>query len=233
MKSTSNKSSLVFYCFTPLVSLATFVIEILLALYVFFKYKTTLFSQLCIGLLACLGVFQLSEYFICTSSEVDMWLKVGFIAMTLLPALGVHITSIITKRDKVLTYSAYFLAGLIIFSVLYVPQIQLNATCEPHYVSITKHPFFGFLFGTYYAAYVLSAVYVLWRSIKSKIGDRMEEQWLIIAYAVFVVPSIALFYVKVIVKAALPSVMCGFAILTALIFVCFIIPRHYKRRSRK
>lgn len=233
MKSLANRSSLVFYCFTPLVSLATFIIEVLLAVYVFIKYKTTLFSQLCIALFLCLGIFQLSEYFICTSSQVNVWLKVGYVAIALLPAFGIHITSIITKRDKTLAYSAYGLAGLFIFAVLFIPQIQLEATCEPHYVSISKHPLFGFLFGSYYAAYVLSAVYTLWRSMKARIGDRREEQWLIISYAVFVVPSIVLFYIKSIVLSALPSVMCGFAILTALIFVFFIIPRHYRNGPKK
>src|SRR5437016_502655 len=111
----SKSSSYTLYCFTPLVSLSTFIIEICFALYVFLKYKATTFSRLSIAILVCLGVFQLSEYLICTAYN-DMWIKMGYTAVTFLPALGMHTIATITRRHSLLIYSGYVAAALLIFA---------------------------------------------------------------------------------------------------------------------
>jgi hypothetical protein len=55
---------------------------------------------------------------------------------------------------------------------------------------------------------------------------------MIISYLVFTIPATALLYLKVIEDISLPSVMCGFAILTALIFVLKIIPINAKKKKK-
>lgn len=227
-----SKSSTTLYCFTPLVSLLTFIIEIALALYVFWKYKATTFSRLCIAILVCLGVFQLSEYLVCTT-YTDRWILLGYVAITLLPALGVHIVSVITKRYPTLIASAYTLAALLVVIIVCVPQAGLHASCQPNYVDITSSPLFHIVHGTYYVSYIFIAMAILLYRLWQHRGDVIEEKWMLISYAVFVIPSIGLEYFKIIARVALPSVMCGFAILTAFIMVWILIPRYYRSLKKK
>jgi hypothetical protein len=233
VSSLSSKKSVTFYCFTPLVSLATFFIEISFVCYIFMKYKPTLFSKLCIALLISLGVFQLAEYAICTTEYKDIWVKIGYVSITLLPAIAIHIISTIVKRHTFLTTSAYTISGLLIAAIIFIPEVALSATCMTTYVDIQSHWLYAILHRSYYVGFILIGLYTLWYSMRKHIGDKKEEQFMIAAYAIFFIPSLVLFYFKVVVETALPSVMCGFAILTAFIFTLFLIPRYYQLQRKK
>ena len=50
------------YCFSPAVMLATLTIEIILAIYTFWKYKLNAVTKIVIMLLICLALFQWAEY---------------------------------------------------------------------------------------------------------------------------------------------------------------------------
>jgi len=92
-----------FFCFSPEVMLATFLIEITLAVYVFFRYKMGFFGKIVVSLLVLLAAFQLAEYKICTGYNGIVWSKIGFVVITLLPVLGLHLISFIAKRKHFLT----------------------------------------------------------------------------------------------------------------------------------
>lgn len=223
-----SSGSATFYCFTPPVSFATFIVEFAFAFYVFFKYKATPFSRLCIITLICLGLFQLSEFMICKTPYIDPALKMGYISITLLPALGLHIISIITKRWKPLVYLAYIAAAGLCTAAVFVPNVAFIASCQPHYVEIASNSLFGFLHSLYYGIFMFLGIFALWRSIVKHIGDSNQEKWMITSYLVFVIPALLLSYLKLIAHLATASVMCGFALITAIIFVFVIIPRYYK-----
>ena len=53
------------YCFSPAVMLATLTIEIILAIYTFWKYKLNAVTKIVIMLLICLALFQWAEYNVC------------------------------------------------------------------------------------------------------------------------------------------------------------------------
>ncbi len=228
-----KESSTTFYCFTPLVSLLTFLIEISFAFYVFFKYKSTTFTRLCVTTLGALGVFQLSEFLICTTPYVDEFMKVGYICITLLPTLGLHIAYSITKKGRTITILSYAVCALLLFCLLIFPKIAYLTTCNPHYVSFETNSIFGFFHYLYYAVFMLAGIIVLLYSIVKTKGNHKAEWWMIISYLVFTVPATALLYLKVIEDISLPSVMCGFAILTAIIFVAKIIPTHSSKTKKK
>lgn len=228
-----KSTSTTFFCFTPLVSLSTFVIEFCFALYVLVKYKPTLFSKLCVLVLVCLGVFQFSEFLICTTPYLDVSIKLGYIAITLLPALGIHIIYSLTNRWKFFAYISYAWAAILVLAIVFVPKVAFLATCNPNYVSYTSNSVFSFSHWLYYVVSMGVGVLLLSYAIVKHIGDRKEEKWMIVSYFVFIIPSMILFYTNTIQHIALPSVMCGFAILTAIIFVAVIIPRHYYLKSKK
>ncbi len=53
------------HCFTPEIMLATFIIEIILAAYVFARYRLTFLGRLAGTTLIMLGLVQAAEYQVC------------------------------------------------------------------------------------------------------------------------------------------------------------------------
>lgn len=229
----AKSSDVTFYCFTPLVSLVTFFIEFALAFFVLFRYKLTLFNKLSVITLICLGTFQLSEYFICTTTYGDLWIKVGYIAITLLPVLGVHSVTAITRKNNFLVASAYVYATLLIAGIIFIPEIDLRTSCHPNYIDLKVSNWFNLVHSFYYAFYVLAGIYMLWNSLKKHVGDANEEKWLLFAYATFLIPSEGLFLLRMISDSAIPLVMCGFAVIAAIILVLIVIPRQQQLELRK
>ena len=228
-----KQSDVTFYCFTPVVSLATFFIEFLLAFYVLFKYKLTKFGNLTVATLLCLGTFQLTEFLICTTSYGDLATKVGYIAITLLPALGIHSITVIARKNNLMVISAYIYAALLVVGIIFIPDINLQTSCMPLYVDVKVSDWFSILHYFYYAFYVFGAIYITLNSLRKHIGDAKEEKWLILAYAAFLVPSEGLFFLRIISSTAVPSVMCAFAVFTAIILVLFVMPRQHQLELRK
>src|SRR5579885_1507446 len=87
-------------CFSPPVMIATFAIEMCLAIFVAVRYPSTLFRTIVITLLVCLASFQLSEYEVCVGPMVNalLWTKIGLVGITILPALGMHVIGTVTRR---------------------------------------------------------------------------------------------------------------------------------------
>ena len=84
----------VVYCFSPPVMIATCVIELSLAGYTWWRYKSRPVSRLVMITLVLLATFQLAEYLICGyMSDPALWAKIGYIAITLLPPVGLHLAS--------------------------------------------------------------------------------------------------------------------------------------------
>lgn len=66
---------------------ATFLIEIALALYMIVRYHMNSATRLIIGALGMLAIFQISEYFVCggVGASSGTWSRVGYMAITALP----------------------------------------------------------------------------------------------------------------------------------------------------
>ena len=60
-----------FYCFSPSVMLATFLLEFGMALYVVWRYKLNTIGRLVTVMLMSLGTFQLAEYMVCGGLGLD------------------------------------------------------------------------------------------------------------------------------------------------------------------
>ncbi len=60
-------------CFSPPVMLATFIIEMILAIYVFIKSLKAKSDFAIVLVLLFLAIFQLSEYQICEGTDLLVW----------------------------------------------------------------------------------------------------------------------------------------------------------------
>ena len=230
-----NRKSTQFNCFSPPVMVATMTIETLLAIYTVWRYKMTTIVRLATVLLVSLAVFQLAEYFVCTGlgSMAAPWSRVGFVAITALPPLGLHMMHVLAgKKQRRLVYSAYaVMAGYMAF-FLFSPGTFTGHECTGNYVIFQFTPNVTGTYSVYYFGWLITGIGLgfQWANelkAKGKAAAKQLQtvQGLILGYLVFLVPSALSMSVKPDVRRGIPSVLCGFAVLLALVIAGYILPR--------
>lgn len=214
-----------FYCFSPPVMLATFLIEIGLLTYVLFRYKMTTLTRLAAAMLFFLATFQLAEYFSCGSADHALWSKIGFLAITALPPLGMHFILTIAKQKKPIIMWGSYLAGLVVASMFLLPGAFENHACTGNYVIFKLTPGLGGVYFTYYYGLLIGALVL---AIHYAFGVAAAAQkallYQVFGYLSFLLPTAIVNAVNPASTKAIPSVMCGFAVMYALTIVFAILP---------
>ncbi len=223
-----NKKSITLYCFTPLVSLATFFVELIFGVYVLTKYRRTLFGKLSVVLLVLLGIFQLSEYQICRSGGAEFWTIIGYIAITFLPALGVHLVTLITKKS-IWTIIGYIYAGLLDLWIIFAPNIFSAPVCSDKFVIFNARELFSYFYSLYYLGFLFIGICLLIQAIRKNRGkENLALIWTLLGYASFIVPTAVIYIIEKTTRAGAASIMCGFAVFLAIILVAKILPEYQK-----
>lgn len=228
------RSSTTLFCFSPPVMLATFLIEVIGAVYTFLRYKVNHATRIIIAVLICLGVFQLAEYLIC---EVPMlpgltWSRIGYVAITLLPPLGASLAmAIAAKRSLLAQIVLYFAAACFIGYFLFAEGALGVGVCAGNYVifeSINSQ----FLYGVYYYGLLATTVVccLAWaRSLKDE-AARSALVWLAVGYLLFMLPTTTVNLMDRSTIGAIPSIMCGFAVLLAIVLIFAVLPKVARKR---
>lgn len=224
-----------FYCFSPPVMIATFAIEITLAAYTVFRYKMNELTRLIATTVGMLAMFQVAEYFVCTGTvgHATVWSRIGFAAITTLPPLGLHIMHVVAnKPNRKLVATAYTTMAAFIITFLVSANVFDSYQCTGNYVIFHLRPHLGGYYWVYYSSWIgLGIVLGLrWANklvAKNKPTSRQVQaiRALIASWLVFIIPTAVANIVKPETKQGIPSIMCGFAVLFALILVLYIAPR--------
>lgn len=223
------------YCFSPPVMLATFFIEIIGALYVFVRYKLTPITRLAMAVLVGLAIFQLAEYNVCEGAwGVDSltWARIGYAAITLLPPLGLHLaTRIAQQKQKILVISAYTVAAAFAVVFLFVGHGMQSQECLGNYVIFKIAHWAMTPYAIYYYGLLFMTIGYAFRAAQT-IKARFKREALIalaIGYMVFILPTTAANLVDPSTLAGIPSIMCGFAVIWAVVLTTVVVPRYYKQ----
>jgi hypothetical protein len=228
-----NKKSLKLYCFSPPVMLATLAVELGFAIFVFLRYKSTIVSRLAIAILVSLALFQGTEYLLCGMQGISggMWSRIGYSAITLLPPLGIHLALSISKQTKpwlLLIRIAYATAiFFILYFAFYTPAIT-GQTCYANYVVFEGKgsPLASWLYSAYYYGWLLVgtglSIYYGYLSKRANICRALFA--LALGYASFIIPTTTANLVDPATIHAIPSIMCGFAVLLAFVLVGKVLP---------
>lgn len=216
------------FCFSPPVMLATFIIEIGLALYTIWRYKFDSVSRLVVLLLGFLATFQLAEYMVCEVAGASplTWSRIGYIAITLLPPLGIHLAyELAEAKKRPLLMPAYAAAaGFGIFFAVVGHSIQSQA-CLGNYVIFNMAPGSGWLYALYYYGLVVGAMALCIHLAKQADEKRRKVlNWLAVGYGAFLIPTTTINLLAPDTIAGIPSIMCGFAVILAVILAIFIMP---------
>jgi len=227
-------SSGTFYCFSPAVMIATFAIEIIFAIYTLIKHRDKLWGKVIVFILVCLALFQLAEYQVCSEVNQLAWARVGYVSITLLPPLGITLTHIIAKKplNTLLHKVSWLVALYFVFIYAFSPVSQIDPVCTGNYV-IFKYKYLftnGFLYSLYYFGLLFAAMIASYQWNKKGSKKVKKLSWaLIIGYSVFIVPTVIANLVDPSTIYGIPSIMCGFAVIWALILMLYIRPNLAKR----
>lgn len=221
------------FCFSPPVMLATFAIEIGFLVYAVIRYKMNPVVRVISALLFFLAVFQLAEFNVCTNGQLaEDWSRVGFVAITVLPPLGLHLVHLIAgRKNRMLTAAAYG-TGLMWIGVFGLSTWAFSGhVCSGNYIIFQLRDHVAFFYGAYYYFWILMGIVLsLWWATKAKKKTRHALRGFTIGYLVFLVPTAVVGNLKPETTGGIPSIMCGFAVLFALILVSVILPKTAQRK---
>jgi len=225
-------------CFTPQVSFLIFAIEFILGLIVLWKtpkgkyHGTYVLSAL---ILFCLGLYQFSQFGLCTFNDINLWGRMGFLAYNILPALGLHLAYSLTNSNRRSLYAIYAFPIFFGLAALFLKNFVTSAQCSTVYV-IVEHvwtPLWQNIYGVYYALFTILMAIVLWDAIKKeRTVQRRKILWAGLAGLIaFTVPTFVLIILLPALKLAFPSIFCEFALLFA-IFLFYMIGLIEKSKSK-
>lgn len=228
-----RRRDLKLYCFSPFVMLATFVVEIALALYALFRYKLNEVGRVAVITLVCLAIFQLAEYNVCEAGLVDSLTasRIGYVAITLLPPLGIHLAYALAKtKDRRLLLPAYITAAAFVTFFLLVGSALSGHTCLGNYVIFQMAPEAGWLYGLYYYGWMFAGIWLCLKLVQAAPKVKKALYGLVVGYLAFILPTTTANFIDPQTIMGIPSIMCGFAVLFALTLAFWILPKGGQKR---
>lgn len=225
------------YCFSPPVMLATFVIEVGLMFYTLWRYRMTMVVRLAAIMFACLATFQMAEYMVCGGmglSGAD-WARIGYVAITLLPPIGIHMAyALAGKRNIVVIGASYALAGAFCGYFMLAGDVFSGNSCMGNYVIFQLGATAAQLYTCYYYGLLLFAIGLsaqLYAGAPKK-GKRALLAF-IAGYVVFMLPTTVVNTIDPATIAGIPSIMCGFAVVLALVIGFRVVPLVGERNTER
>ena len=211
--------------------LATFAVEVGLLIYTLFRYKMTTVTRLAALLLFFLAIFQLAEFMSCGSANYITWSKIGFVAITALPPLCIHLILKIAGKNRPVIMIGSYLAAVMFAGIFLLPGAFVNHQCAGNYVIFKlTNGFSDAYFVYYYGLLFVGLALSLYYAVHASLHVRKALSYQVLGYLSFLLPTATVNIAQPETTAAIPSIMCGFAVIYALIIVFGILP-HYKQTS--
>ncbi len=222
------RRNLGFYCFSPPVMVATCVIESSLLIYTLVRYKLNTLTRVVAAMLFFLALFQLAEYNVCGGFGTSgaTWSRVGFVAITMLPALGIHLIQTISGRGwPALKWFAYVNAlGWVLLFTLNTHAFD-GHVCAGNYVIFQLNHIADSYYYHYYYSWLLIGIGLSFYWTRGAKKVIRESLLLVVAgYLVFLLPTTLVNTLNPATTAGIPSIMCGFAVIFAVMLVFGIMP---------
>lgn len=222
-------------CFTPWVSLFTAVIEFVVATFILIRYKDYLVPAFSAILIYVLGLYQLSEFMLCTTSNPHLWATVGFAMYTFLPAIVLHMSLRFSKYHSK-NYLVYVPAAIFSLIAFLKDDFIASVVCERFFVASNtlftdgSFSFANSIYVLYYSIFILVAGVILVRYVREH-HMKSVYLWWIVSACLVVGASLILMVVLPSMNYKFPSVFCKFALFFTIVAV--ISSEAYYRRKKK
>ena len=226
-----------FFCFSPPVMIATFIFEVGAALFLIWRYKMSKSIRLVVLLLFCLATFQLAEYMICEAVGLNtvQWARVGYVAITLLPPLGIHLIEHLSgKPSKLVLLGAYGVAIPFLFFFALANTPFGGQQCLGNYVIFEVPRWILSWYTAYYYGLLFVGIIRAWHYGRQGSRDLQQNAFYLLAvgYMAFLLPTATVGVLQPNTLHGIPSIMCGFAVILAVILTFGVVPL-VDRRKRK
>ncbi len=219
-------------CFVPIISISTAFIEFFIAIFILFYFKKTPYKNTSLIFILFLGLYQLSEYLLCSTSNPFLWAKLGFITYTFLPALALKIVLEIldiSKTKKIFNNIKIFFFP-IMFSIFALVKDDFISTaiCDKYFILVYKnffenyHHFLNNIYILYYFGTILILLYLLIKGYKKKNQSKKNKKiifWFFLAFIIGLIPPIILLFIFPIIFYKFPSIYCQFSLLTTFCLI--------------
>jgi len=226
-------------CFTPVISLTTALIEFLVATFIIFYYKKSSLSKLIVVLLYLLGLYQFSEFMVCVSGSPILWAKIGFMAYTFLPGVGLWFCLKNVEHKRNVLFILLVPALFSLFAFIKTDFI-IESTCGL-YLVVIKHLFYdpayfwaSVFYLTYYFGFILWIFYIYvldYKKKKDEISKEIDVDFMA-GIVVSLLPAIILLFIFPSLNIKFPSLYCQFALLfTIITLIAFHLDA--KRKNKK
>ena len=213
-------------CYNPAVSLTTAIIEWTLAIIIPWKYPKNRVRYFSSTLMFFLGLYQFTEFMFCKTNQADLWMRVGFIAYSLLPAICLH-TTLYYFKIKFNIFWIYIIPFLYITGAIATTNFVLESKCHDIFVtarnifSNINSPLASVRFGVYvayYLSFILIACLISIRGYLKETNHKKQKILLAFPLAVFLMsfPTFILIVIFPALNIQFPSVLCHFGLLLAL-----------------
>ncbi|MFH1142214.1 MAG: hypothetical protein V1695_00715, partial [Candidatus Uhrbacteria bacterium] len=211
-------------CFTPQVSIATAITELIIASIIFLRFKKSKIAKWVALFIVLLGFYQFTEFMLCTSENVQLWGRLGFITYSILPALGLHMTFHYTKQkfNKVLIYLPM---AIFILIAVFDPGFIISGYCSQffvsvqHYFALTEHWSATLIYWGYYFGYISLMLGLLVNEFRNEKNEAKARNHLLILSTIIlvIIPPFILVNIFPSLNIAFPSVYCQFALVYAVV----------------
>lgn len=214
-------------CFSPPIMIATVAIELGLAAWVLLRYRLNSTRRIMLAILVCLAGFQLAEFSVCGQYGSSLvWSRLGYVLITFLPALGIHLALNIGHLRSKFTVVPYALAAGFAGLFAFLPSELNSSVCTGNYVVFQLSAGLSVYWMWYYLGGVAVGLALAARGAATgRVPTRPAFLWLALGYLSFILPSYSIYWLAPATGRGLPSIMCGFAVLLALIIGLKIAPR--------
>lgn len=200
------------------ISLIFFVIEFVMLIIMSNKNRKHPFFKTLFSVIILLQIYQLTEFLLCIGVNVNITSRIAFASISFLPPTGYLLaTRIVGWNHK--DYWIWFIIG-IGFSLFYLisPESVELVDCNPLY-AIYLIPQ-GYFYGIYYFGCIFCSIGLLTYFIHKNLQYNVKKYsiWTIIGYISFLLPmGITVFFVKEEGGSTIPSIMCKYAIILAIL----------------
>jgi hypothetical protein len=195
----------------------------------------TVAARLITAMFVCLGAFQLAEYFVCTGYglRAEEWSRLGFVMITILPPLGLHLAHVLAEKPKRrLVAASYATMAAYVGVFMFYHAAFEGHQCTGNYVIFQIGARLGGFYYVYYFGWLAAGIGLsaYWSNQLMEKGHAFKKQLesvrgLIVGYLVFLIPVALANTIKPQTRRGIPSIMCGFAVILAFILAAYVLPR--------
>jgi hypothetical protein len=208
--------------------IATFAIEIILAVYTAWRYKLNRTSRLVVAMFTFLAIFQLAEYMVCggLGMSANTWARIGYVSITMLPPLGVHLAfALAGKTNKAIVGGTYVAAAGFMGYFLLASDVFTGSQCMGNYVIFQLGTTAAHLYTIFYYGLLLFTIGLCFQfaGVVAEKNKRALHAF-IAGYVLFMLPTTVVNTIDPSTISGIPSIMCGFAVLLALVVSFWVMP---------